>query len=73
MNNLVELHKSACLAEYNLINYNGEKLTLEQSAILIVYRLKCGAIDRNKAKGLIDSHANSEGLRRLVNEYRGEV
>ncbi len=73
MDNLTELHKSACLAEYKLTISNGAKLTLEQEAILIVKRLASGAIDRNKVKRLIDSHVNSEGLRNLINEYRGKV
>ncbi len=67
MNNLIELHKSACLADFN-----GEKLTLEQEAILIVKRLASGAIDRKQAQRAIDNSHNSEQLRSLVNKYRKE-
>lgn len=62
---LIELHKSATLADFKQL-----KLTVEQQAIVIVYRLKNGTIDRNRTKKLIDNYYDREKLRSLINEYR---
>lgn len=65
---IVELHKGALFADYK-----GERLTVEQEAIIIVNRLKRGAIGRDRVKKLIDNSHDSEKLRNLINEYRAIV
>lgn len=62
---LIELHKSACLADYNQ-----ERLQVEYYAILIFYRLKSGKITRDKVSRLINESSNPEKLRNLLNKYR---
>lgn len=64
----IELHKGATLADHK-----GEKLTLEQEAVIIVNRLKNGAISRDRVKKLIDNSFNGEKLRNLINKYRRKL
>lgn len=62
---LIELHKSACLADYNQ-----ERLSIEQYSVLIFFRIKSGKITRDKVGKLINESINPEALRSLLNKHR---
>ncbi len=62
----IEAHKVALFADFK-----GERLTVEQEAIIIAKRFKRGAIKRDRVKRIIESSFHSEELRVLINKFMG--